>query len=81
MMINILDNVGYLYEYQDKEGYELFKWLYDENKKELKIKFKRKFKNADFVRVYLHTSPPLDDLWFYNEYGDEFPIGKVAFNI
>ena len=43
MMINILDNVGYLYEYQDKEGYELFKWLYDENKKELKIKFKRKF--------------------------------------
>ena len=60
-------------------------WFYDENKKELKIKFMRKFKNADeevfktFVRIYVHTSPPLDDLWFYNEYGDGFPIGKVAF--
>ena len=51
----------------------------------------RKLKNADeevfknFVRIYLHNSrplpplPPLDDLWFYNEYDDEFPIEKVAF--
>ena len=60
-------------------------WFYDENKKELKNKFIRKLKNADqeifrnFVRIYLHTSPPLDDLWLYNEYGDEFPIGKIAF--
>ena len=42
-----------------------FKWLYDENKKELKIKFMRKFKNVDeevlknFARIYLHTSPPI----------------------
>ena len=38
-------------------------WFYDENKKELKIKFMRKFKNVDeevfknFVRIYLHTAP------------------------
>ena len=38
---------------------------------------KEVFKN--FVSIYLHTSPPLDDSWFYNEHGDEFPIGKVAF--
>ena len=32
------------------------------------------------MREFIYIpAPPLDDLWFYNEYGDEFPIGKVAF--
>ena len=81
-LLELAFSVGSLYEYQDKEEYEFFKWFCYENKKELKIKFMRKFKNGDeevfknFVRIYLRTSPPLGDLWFYNEYGDEFPIEK-----
>ena len=56
-------SVGSPYEYQDKEGYKFFKWLYDENEKKLKIKFMRKLKNTgeevfkNFVRTYLHISP------------------------
>ena len=79
-LLELAFSAGSVYEYQDEKGYHFFKWLHDENRKELKIKFMKKLKNADeevfknFVRIYLRTSPPLDDLWFYSEYGDEFPI-------
>ena len=69
-------SIGCFYEYQNKEGHELLKWLYVENEKQLKIKFMRKFKNADeeifkkLMRIYLHTSP-LDGIWVCDQNGNE----------
>ena len=62
-LLELAFSAGSVYEYQDEEGYDFFKWLDGENRKELKIKFMKKLKNADeevfknFVRIYLRNRP------------------------